>query len=83
MDAGHGDVGESVLSVDGLVDHDDADTQGDVEAEAEGREGAAVLRLTPRGVAGARGGGGGDGGGCHHRRVLLIYCHNCKNVKIV
>ena len=55
MDARHGDVGEAVIRVDRLVDHDDADTKGNVEAEADGCELFAVLRLVWQEVAGGRG----------------------------
>ena len=55
MDARHGDVREAVIRVDGLVDHDDADAEGNVEAKAEGGELFAVLRLVWQEAAGGRG----------------------------
>lgn len=45
VDAGHGHVGEVVVGIDSLVEHDDGNGQGDVKGQAHGNEGLAPLLL--------------------------------------
>ena len=74
MDARHGDVREAVIRVDGLVDHDDADAEGNVEAKAEGGELFAVLRLVWQEAAG----GWGWWRGCHGDGVFGLILNEKK-----